>query len=96
MKVRKGGGEEIPLVQGKEQRLRFAGAAVKRYPMSEVRGSSRECQAVTAQTQPRAATPVQGQGWQPGGATSRPRPGAVAGRSNPTSKERWLRGRRRA
>ena len=29
MKVRKGGGEDIPLVQGKEQRLRFAGAAVK-------------------------------------------------------------------
>ena len=29
-KVRRGGGEEIPLVQGKEQRLRFAGAAVKR------------------------------------------------------------------
>ena len=37
MKARKGGGEEIPLVQGKEQRLSFAGAAVKRYPMSKVR-----------------------------------------------------------
>ena len=37
MKVRKGGSEEIPLVQGKEQRLRFAGAAVKRYPMTKVR-----------------------------------------------------------
>ena len=37
LKVRKGGGEEIPLVQGKEQRLRFAGAAVKRYPMLKVR-----------------------------------------------------------
>ena len=36
-KVRRGGHEEIPLVQGKEQWLRFAGAAVKRYPMSEVR-----------------------------------------------------------
>ena len=33
MKVRKGGGEEISLVQGKEQRLRFAGTAVKRDPM---------------------------------------------------------------
>ena len=32
-KVRRGGGEEIPLVQGKEQRLCFAGAAVKRHPM---------------------------------------------------------------
>ena len=37
MKVRKGGGEEIPFVQGKEQRLRFAGAAVKRYPTPKVR-----------------------------------------------------------
>ena len=36
-KVRKGGPEEIPLVQGKEQRLRFAGAAVKRYTTSKVR-----------------------------------------------------------
>ena len=35
-KVRRGGSEEIPLVQGKE-RLHFAGAAVKRYPMSQVR-----------------------------------------------------------
>ena len=32
MKVRKGGGKEIPLVHGKEQQLRFVGAAVKRYP----------------------------------------------------------------
>ena len=32
-----GGGEEIPLVQGKEQWLHFAGAAVKRYPTSKVR-----------------------------------------------------------
>ena len=32
-----GGDEEIPLVQGKEQRLRFAGAALKRYPTSKVR-----------------------------------------------------------
>ena len=35
--VRKGGHEETPLIQGKEQRLRFAGAAVKSYPMSKVR-----------------------------------------------------------
>ena len=32
LKVRKGGSEEIPFVQGKEQWLRFPGAAVKRYP----------------------------------------------------------------
>ena len=37
MKVRKGVGEEIPLVQGKEQQLRFAGAAGKKYPTSKVR-----------------------------------------------------------
>ena len=32
LKVRNGGGKEIPLVQGKEQRLGFAGAAMRRYP----------------------------------------------------------------
>ena len=37
MKVRKGSGEEIPLVQGKEQWLRFAGAPMKRYPTPKVR-----------------------------------------------------------
>ena len=37
MKVRKGGGEEIPLIQGKEQWLHFAGAAMKRYPVPKVR-----------------------------------------------------------
>ena len=36
LKVRKGGGEEIPLLQGKEQHLCFAGAALKRYPTSKV------------------------------------------------------------
>ena len=34
-KVRRGGCEEIPLVQGKEQWLCFAGAAVKTYPTSK-------------------------------------------------------------
>ena len=33
---RGGGQEELPHVQGKEQRLRFAGAAMKRYPTSKV------------------------------------------------------------
>ena len=37
LKVRSGGGKELPLVQGKEQRLCFAGAAVKRYPTTKVR-----------------------------------------------------------
>ena len=37
LKVRNGGGKEIPLVQGKEQRLCFAGAVVKGYPTPKVR-----------------------------------------------------------
>ena len=37
LKVRNGGGKEIPLVQGKDQWLHFAGAAVKRYPTPKVR-----------------------------------------------------------
>ena len=37
MKVRKGSSGEIPLVQGKEQWLGFAGAAVKKYPTPKVR-----------------------------------------------------------
>ena len=37
VKVRRGGGDKIPLIQGKEQRLRFTAAAVKTYPMSKVR-----------------------------------------------------------
>ena len=49
-----------------------AGAAERSYPMSEVRGSSRE-----------ELPPCV-------------RPGAAAGRSYPTSKERWLRRCRRA
>ena len=32
-RVRRDGGEEIPLVQDKEQQLCFAGAAMKRYAM---------------------------------------------------------------
>ena len=36
-KVRRGRSEKIPLIQGKEQQLHFAGAAMKRYPTSKVR-----------------------------------------------------------
>ena len=35
--VRRGSPEEIPLIQGKGQQLCFAGAAVKRHPVSKVR-----------------------------------------------------------
>ena len=37
IQVRRGGPEEVPLVQGKEQLLHFAGAAMNRYPMIKVR-----------------------------------------------------------
>ena len=37
LKVRKGDGEEILLIQGKEQQLRFDGAAVKKNPLPKVR-----------------------------------------------------------
>ena len=57
--------------------------AKRSYPTYEVRDSGREFKAATAQEQPRGATP-------------RPRPGVVAERSNPMSKEQWLRGCRRA
>ena len=56
-------------------------AAERSYPMSEVRGRSRE-------------DPMP-EGQRPRGVTPRPRSGAAARRSNPTSKELWLRGRRR-
>ena len=39
--AQKHGGEELPHVQGKERRLRFAGAAVKRYPTSKERNPSK-------------------------------------------------------
>ena len=50
-------------------------AAERSYPTSEVSGSGRECQAVTAQEQPRGATPSS-------------RSGAAAGRSNPALEAR--------
>ena len=37
LKVRKRGGEAIPLIQGKEQQLCFAGADMKRQPTPKVR-----------------------------------------------------------
>ena len=59
----------------------------RNYPASEVRDGGRE----------EIPTPqARGQGRRAGGATPHPRPGAVAGRTNPTSKEPWLCGRRRA
>ena len=41
MKIRNGDGKEIPLVQGKEQQLCVAGAAVKRYTRQGERNPSK-------------------------------------------------------
>ena len=53
----------------------MAAAAGRSYPASEVRGGSQECQAATAQEQPREATP-------------HPRSGPAAGRSYPLPEAR--------
>ena len=93
----KRGQEELPHVRGQGQNPGGPHAqrvATKRsYPTSEVRGSTRECQAATAQERPKGATQVRGWG---GGREELPqaskppclRPGAAARRSNPTSEVR--------
>ena len=62
--------------------------AERSYPLPKVRGA-------TTEEQPRGGTPCPTSGG-PRGASPRPRSGAAAGRNNPTSKEQWPRGRRRA
>ena len=77
---------------------RSGAAAGRSYPVSEVRGSGQEelpKSKVRGGSQEELPK-TRGQGWRLGGATPRQRPGAAAGRTNPTSKEPWLRGRRRA
>ena len=80
--------------------------AERSYPTSEVRVRSRE-DPMPEGRRPRGATqrPKSGAAARVPGCDStgaaersypRPRSGAAAGRSNPTSKERWLHGRRRA
>ena len=63
----------LPHIRGQGQKpggTHAREAVAKRsYPTSEVRGSGRECEAVTAQERPRGATPARGQGQRPGGAT---------------------------
>ena len=59
-------------------------AAKKSYPVSEVGG------------RPRGDTQHPGSGVATRAVTLCLRPGVVAGRTNPTSKEPWLHGRRRA
>ena len=111
-RLRKRGREELPHVRGQGQKpggphTRRA-AAKRSYPTSKVRGSCRECQTATAQERREELRRVGDQGGRPRGDTQRPRSGAttrgvtpcprsgVGGRSNTTSKEPWLRERRRA
>ena len=61
--------------------------AQRRYPASEARGRDEKSY---------PASEVRGGGWKEIPHAPIPRPGVVAGRTNPTSKEPWLRGRRRA
>ena len=82
--LRAGSQEEIPSIRGQgRQREEEPPHA----PKPEARGSWWE-------ELPHAPKPEAKGQW--GGAIPRPRPGAVAGKTNPTSKELWLRGRRRA
>ena len=94
------GQEELPHVRGQGKKPEGPHArrvAAKRsYPTSEVRGSGREYQTATAQEWPRGDTQCLRSGAVTRGVTLRLRSGAAAGRSNPTSKEPWLCGRRRA
>ena len=71
------------------------GAAQKIYPATEVRGGDKRNYLASEvrgsggwEEIPHAPSP--GQGQRQGGATTRPRPRAVAGRTNPKSKEPWL------
>ena len=77
------------------------GGDKRSYPTSEVRAGGQEelphAPKPEARGSGRDELPhARGQGQQPGGATLHPRPGALARRTNPTSKEPWLRERRRA
>ena len=81
------------------------GAGERRYPVSEVRGSNErsyptsEVRGGGREELPHApkseAKGGGGKEQRREGATAQPRPRAVVGRTNPTSKEPWLRGRRR-
>ena len=63
------------------------GGNERNHPMSEVRGSNERSY---------PASEVRSGGREEIPHAPSPRPGAVAGRTNPTSKEPWLHGRRRA
>ena len=73
--------------RGASPRPRSGGAAEMRYPASEVRGGNERSY---------PASEVRGGGRRRYPTPLSPRPGAVAGRTNLTSKEPWLRRCRRA
>ena len=102
----KGGGqEELPHVRGQGQQRRVpdcdgAGTAERSYPASEVRRGGREeipsvrVRGGGQEELPHAPTPeARAAAWR---SNLLLRPGAAAGRTNPTSKEPWLPRRRRA
>ena len=86
--------------RGATPRPRSGTAAERRYPASEVRGGDERTYPASEvwgggpEELPHAPMP-EARG---GGQEEQPRPeaGAVAGRTNPRSKELWLRGHRRA
>ena len=84
----KGRSQEDPIPEGQRPRgvtpRPRSGAAAESAKLQQRRNSQEEL------------PHVQGQGWRPEGATPLPRPGAAARRTYPMSKERWLRGLRRA
>ena len=89
-----GSGQECQAAMAQERprgatpRPRSGRVAERSYPPSEVRGHGWE-------ELPHAPTPeARGSGREE--QTPCQKPGAVAGRTNPMSKEPWLRGRRRA
>ena len=92
--VRGSGREELPKSE--------VGAKAKRsYTASEVRGGGWEELPHAPMPETRGGGQeelphTRGQGWWPGRATPCPRPGAADWRTNPTSKEQWLHGHRRA
>ena len=78
-----------PADVGKHRRLRAGSlsTAQRSYPMFEVRGSSLECQAATAQERPRGAT-LRLRSEAAGRSLLAPRPGAVTLRSHPEPEAR--------
>ena len=93
----KRGQEEPPHVRGQGQKTGGPQAqrvAAKRsYPMSEVRGSGREYQTVTAQEQPRGDTTASEVGGRPRGDTQRLRSGLVTRGVTPHPRS-WAEARR--